>query len=292
MIKQTRSERWFDAMNVAVLLLLAAAILIPLIHVLAVSLSETTALNRSEVKLWPIGFNLDNYLLVLKNKRFVNAFLVTLLVVAAGTLLNMALTTMTAYPLSRTYFQARRWMTLLVIFTMIFQAPLIPMYLLVRSFGLLDTLGALIVPSAISVFNMILCMTFFRSLPEELLEAARIDGMSEFNILLRIVMPLSRPILYTLLLFYAVYHWNNYFSSLIFITDPAKRPLQLYIFMMLNRDEASTTMSNLTQIMNLDVSPKGLQMATVVLATAPIVMIYPFIQKHFIKGSLIGSLKE
>ena len=291
-MRLSRSERIFDIVNVTALLLISATMIIPLVHVMAVSLSETAAVMRNDVELWPVGMNWDNYLLVLENKRFVHALMVTLFVVTVGTLLNMILTVFTSYPLSRSYFQARRFMTLFVIFTMVFQAPLIPAYLLVRDIGILDTIWALILPSALSAFNMIICITFLRSLPEELFEAARIDGMSERRIVTSIVTPLSKPILFTLLLFYAVFHWNSYYGALIYITNPDLRPLQLYIYMMLNQGETNTMLSSASQFATLDTSPQGLQMATVILATIPIVIVYPFIQKHFIKGSLVGSLKE
>jgi putative aldouronate transport system permease protein len=290
-IKSTLGEKAFDVLNVTLLLIISLIVLLPVLHVLAGSLSTTNALIHSKVSLWPVGFNLDNYLLVFHNRIFWRAFGVTAYVVCVGTLLNMVLTILTAYPLSKVYFKGRKFFMLIVIFTMIFQAPMIPSYLLIKYLGMLNSLWSLIIPGALSAFNMILCITFFRSLPEELFEAARVDGMSEYLVVWRIAIPISLPIIVTLFLFYAVGHWNNYSSALLYITDPHLRPLQLYLYMLLsqyNSNDSNSFMSNITQ----DISPQGLQMATIVVATIPILLIYPFVQKHFIKGSMLGSLKE
>lgn len=291
-IKTSFGEKCFDIANTAFLLLACLLVILPLMHVVAGSLSETNALIHSQVKLWPVGFNLDNYILVFKNTTFWRSFGVTLFVVVVGTLINMVLTVLTAYPLSKPYLKGRRPFMLYIIFTMIFQAPMIPTYLLVKALDMLNTIWALIIPGALSAFNLILCITFFRSLPEELFEAARVDGMSEYRIVWRITMPLSLPIVVTLLLFYAVAHWNNYYSALLYITDAKLRPLQMYLYMLLAQYDTSDARSFMSTITTWDVSPQGLQMATIIVATVPILLIYPFVQKHFIKGAMLGSLKE
>ncbi|WP_409342004.1 carbohydrate ABC transporter permease [Paenibacillus sp. MBLB4367] len=291
-IKSSLGERTFDVANVAVLVAACMLVILPVLHVLAGSLSTTNALIHSQVSLWPVGFHLDNYKLVFQNTTFWRAFGVTVYVVAVGTILNMVLTILTAYPLSKTYFKGRKFFMLVVIFTMIFQAPMIPSYLLVKYLGMLDSLWSLIIPGALSAFNMILCITFFRSLPEELFEAARVDGMSEYRVVWRIALPLSMPIVVTLLLFYSVAHWNNYSSALLYITNTHLRPLQLYLYMLLSQYNANDSQSFMSNLTGSDVSPQGLQMATIIVATVPILLIYPFVQKHFIKGSMLGSLKE
>jgi len=291
-IKQTLGERLFDIFNYILLLLVSSLILIPLLHVLAGSLSETNALIHSKVTLWPVGFNLDNYILVFKNTIFWKSFLVTVFITAVGTTINMLLTIFTGYPLSKTFLRGRKKFMLFIIFTMIFTAPMIPSYLLVKELGMMNSLWALIIPGALAAFNLILCITFFRGLPEELFEAARVDGMNEYRIVAQIAFPLSMPIIVTLALFYSVSHWNNYYSALLYITDPELRPLQLYLYNLLAQFDTSDTMSQMNSMVSYDISPQGLQNATIIVATIPIVIIYPFIQKHFIKGAMIGSLKE
>lgn len=291
-IKRSIGEGIFDTFNILLLSLVSIAVLVPVLHVIAGSFSSTNALIHSKVFLWPIEFNLDNYILVLQNDVFWNSFKISVIIVVVGTALNMVLTLLTAYPLSKKYLRGRNFFILFIVFTMIFQAPMIPVYILIKNLGMLNSLWSLIIPSALNAFNLIICITFFRSLPEELFEAARVDGMSEYRILWQIAAPLSMPIIVTLLLFYAVMHWNSYFAALIYITDRRLYPLQLYLYNLLAEANTMDNFRNVSSLVTWDTSPQGLQMATIVVATAPIVMIYPFLQKHFIKGALIGSLKE
>ncbi|MBW5444817.1 ABC transporter permease subunit [Cohnella sp. CFH 77786] len=281
----------FDACNAIVLALACVLILLPMAHVLASSFSSNNALIHAEVGLWPVGFHFDNYMAVFRNEMVWTSFKNTLFVVAVGTLINMVLTVLTAYPLSKSYLRGRRVVLFVIVFTLIFYAPIIPTYLVVKSLGMLNTLWALIVPLAVSAFNLLLCLTFFRSLPEELFEAARVDGMTEFRMVWHIAVPLSKPIMFTLMLFYAVQHWNNYYSALLFITKHDMRPLQLYLYTIVAQNNVSEMLSQVTEA-STGMSPQGLQMATVMVATVPVLAIYPFIQKHFVKGALIGSVKE
>ncbi|MCU6713113.1 carbohydrate ABC transporter permease [Paenibacillus sp. J5C_2022] len=291
-IKQSFGERMFDVFNVALLLVTCGVVLLPLMHVVAGSLSETNALIHAKVTIWPVGFNFDNYILVFKNQTFWQSFGITAFVVLVGTALNMLLTIFTGYPLSKSFLRGRKYVMLFIVFTMIFTAPMIPSYLLVKMLGMMNSVWALIIPSALAAFNLILCITFFRGLPEELFEAARVDGMNEYRVVAQIAMPLSMPIIVTLALFYSVAHWNNYYSALLYITDPDLRPLQLYLYNLLAQFDTSDTLTYMSNTVTYDISPQGLQMATIIVATLPIVIIYPFIQKHFIKGAMIGSLKE
>lgn len=288
-MKANVSEKLFDAANVVFLILMCICVLIPLLHIVAGSFSSTQALIHSQVKLWPVEFNLDNYMKVVENASFWNSFRITVFIAVVGTLLNLALTVLMAYPLSKPGLRGRKLFMLMIVFTMIFSAPLIPTYLVVKGLGLVNTLWALIIPSALSMFNVVLCLTFFKGLPEELFEAARVDGMSEYGILFKIAVPLSVPILMTLTLYYAVHHWNSYFAAMIYITKSELRPLQLYLYSMIAQGNTNDLASTIAE--GLDTSPEGLKMATIVVATVPIMLVYPFIQKHFIKGTLIGSLK-
>jgi len=293
-IKLSSAERSFDIVNILLLLLACVAVIIPILHVAAGSLSSTNALIHTRVKLWPVEWNLDNYKLVINNGIFWHAFRNTLIIVLLGTAVNMLMTIFTAYPLSRRGFRGRSFFLLAILFTIIFQAPTVPVYLIVKSLGLINTLGALIIPAALSAFNLLICMTFFRSLPEEMFEAARVDGMGEMNILWKIAVPLSVPIMVTLILFYAVGHWNSYYSALLYITKPEWKPLQLYLYAMIAQFNMNETEGAAAAIAErtADISPQGLQMATVIVATVPILLVYPFIQKHFVKGALLGSIKE
>jgi ABC-type glycerol-3-phosphate transport system permease component len=289
--KPTFGERSFDIVNLLILIAACATVLIPFLYILASSLSAPAALIRGEVTFWPIGFNVDNYKTVMTNPVFWRSFGVTLFIVTVGTAVNMGMTVITGYPLSKQGLKGKHLVLMMIVFTMIFQAPLIPTYLIVKSFGLLNTVWSMIVPAALSAFNLFICITFFRSLPEELFEAARVDGMNEYRILLQIAIPLSKPIMFTLMLFYAVAHWNNYYSALLFINDADLRPLQLYLFNLIAQFNINETLANVVE-QNATLSPQGLQMATILVATVPILIVYPFIQKHFIKGALIGSIKE
>ncbi|MHA6482535.1 carbohydrate ABC transporter permease [Paenibacillus sp. strain BS8-2] len=291
-IKRTWGERTFDTANLTILFLFCVAVAIPLMNVIAGSFSSNEAIIHNEVTLWPVGFNFENYAFVIKNEVFWRSFGVTIQIVLIGTAINMLLTILTSYPLSKSWLRGRKIVMLFIIFTMIFQAPIVPMYLLIKELHLLNSIWALIVPGAISAFNMMLCITFIRSLPEELFEAARVDGMSEYGIVWRIVTPLIMPINVTLILFYAVGHWNNYFGPLLYITDRALQPLQLYLYNLISQFDMDSAGGESMLELSMAITPQGLQMATIVVATVPIVIIYPFLQKHFIKGALLGSVKE
>jgi len=285
-------SKWkmFDVINVLLLILVCISILLPLLHVVAGSLSGKIPLMRGDVGLWPKDMTWINYELVLQNFAFWRAFRITVFLVVVGTVLNMVLTVMMAYPLSKRYLPGRKIVILFVLVTMIFSAPLIPTYLVLKSFQLLDTVWAMIVPGIISAFNLILAITFFRSLPEELFEAARVDGLSEYGMVARIAMPLAMPIIATLSLFYAVGHWNTYSSGLYFVTSAELKPLQVYLYNIISAGNVEDLAGG--SFVDVDITPEGLKMATIVMATMPIVILYPFIQKYFIKGSTLGSLKE
>ncbi|RAU91150.1 carbohydrate ABC transporter permease [Paenibacillus sp. YN15] len=280
----------FDIIIILVLSAACVTILLPLMHVVAGSLSGKIPLMKGAVGLWPKDITWINYRLVLENYAFWRAFRVTVFLVAAGTCLNMLFTVVTAYPLSKRYLPGRRVMMVYIIITMIFSAPLIPTYLLLKNLLLLNTVWVMIVPGVINTFNLILAITFFKALPEELFEAARVDGLSEYGMVLRIAMPMCLPIVATLSLFYAVGHWNTYSSGLYFVTNAALRPLQVYLYNIISAGNVEDLAGG--SFVDVDITPEGLKMATIVTATLPIVIIYPFIQKYFIKGSTLGSLKE
>lgn len=291
-IKQSLGERIFDVLNVLILFGFCATVLFPILHILAGSLSSPLALQHGKVFLWPVEGTFSNLHYVLNNKDFWNSLKNSVFVVVVGTSVSLFFTLLTAFPLSKLYLPGRKLVILLVLFTMIFQAPLIPVYLLIKQLNLLNTLWSMIIPSAIGGFNLILCITFLRTISEELYEAARMDGMTENSMLWRIAVPLSKPIIVTLLLFYAVGLWNNYFTPLLYITDRSLQPLQVYLYRIIAQSDINSTAGNSISEMAINLNPESIQMATVVLATIPIVMVYPFLQKHFIKGAMLGSVKE
>jgi putative aldouronate transport system permease protein len=197
-----------------------------------------------------------------------------------------------AYPLSRPEYVGRKYLLLMVLFTMIFSAPLIPTFILIKKLHLMNTLWALMIPSAISAFNFFVMRSFFQNIPNELIDAARIDGCSETRILWSVVVPLSRPAMATMAIFYAVFHWNTYQNALYYLNDRALYPLQLRLRELIVSDDISID-PNASQFADLAAqSPEGIKMATVIVATLPILLVYPLLQKHFIKGMLIGSVKS
>lgn len=291
-IKQSAGEKAFDLGNIIILALISIAATLPLLHVIAGSMSSANALIHNRVSLWPVEFTMENYGHVINTPHFWSAVGMTLQVVVIGTSINMLLTVITAYPLSKGYLRGKKAVLLLIIFTMIFQVPIIPMYLVVKSFGMLNTIWAIIIPGAISAFNMLLCLTFFRGIPEELFDAAKVDGMSEYGVVFRIAIPLSKPIMVTLLLFYAVGHWNNYMGPLLYISDRGKQTLQMYLYSLISQGKSNDIAATASAESAIKLLPEALEMATIVLATLPIIMLYPFLQKHFIKGAMLGSIKE
>ncbi|WP_456271201.1 carbohydrate ABC transporter permease [Bacillus sp. AK031] len=285
------SSKLFDLFNILFLALLGLSMLLPLISVIAKSFSSSEAISKGEVYFWPIEFTLINYEYVFHDASIWRAFFISVLITVGGTLINLLATTSLAYPLSRPEYKGKKVILFLVLFTMIFSAPLIPSYLVVKSFGMIDTLWALVIPGMISAFNFFVMRSFFQNIPSTLIDAARIDGLGELGILFRIVLPLSKPVLATIGIFYGVSHWNNYQSALYFLNDPKLYPLQVKLRQMIVNDEMSVEANSVFSSMALN-SPEGIQMATVVVATLPILLLYPFLQKHFVKGSMIGSIKE
>ena len=289
--RRSTGEVIFDLLNICILILFCLVVVLPIVHVVAGAFSSSHAMTQGKVAFWPQEFTFENFANVTKNKAFWTSLYNSIFIVTVGTLMSLFLTVMTGYPLSKHYLSGRRLVIIMIVFTMIFQAPLIPIYLLVKSLGLLNTVWSLIIPAAISGFNLILCMTFLRTIPEELYEAARIDGMSEFNMLWRIAIPLSKPILVTLLLFYAVGYWNNYFNALLYITKADAQPMQVFLYKIIAQSDMQS-IGGESFNERITINPASVQMATVVLATLPIVVLYPFMQKHFIKGAMLGSVKE
>lgn len=288
MIGESASRKWFLGFNYAFLTLIGLAMLLPFLHIFAGSLSSGTAISEGKVSVWPSDPTFINYQAVLKNAAIWKSFGVTIFLTVFGTAFNLLFTALMAYGLSRNELKGRTFILLLVVFTMIFQVPLIPGYLLVKSLGMLNTLWALIVPGAISAFNLIIMVSFFREIPDGLVEAAKIDGAGDYRTWWSLVLPLSLPSLSTIGLFYAVGHWNGYFNAIMFIRNPGLFPLQVKLRQLIVDSDTESLMQSVNVTLQ---SMEGIKMATIMVATLPILFVYPMVQKHFIKGAMLGSVK-
>lgn len=280
----------FDYINPIVLFLISLLMILPIFNIVAQSLSSPTAIDSGKVLFWPIGLTGENYASVLREASIWKAFGISVWITVAGTLISLVMTTLLAYPLSRQEYKGKRFVLLLVLITMIFHAPLIPNYLLIRSLHLLNSLWALMLPGAISAFNLFIMRSFFLSLPNELIESARIDGAGELRTLWSIIVPLSKPVMATMCIIYSVGIWNNYSNALYYINDRNLLPLQVKLRELVITDSSSLTSTSVSDALAL--SPEGLKMTIIVIATVPIMLVYPFLQKYFIKGMLIGSIKS
>ena len=284
---QNRYSKAGQAALIVFLLLLSATILYPVLHVVAVSLSNNNNVVRGEVGIIPLQPNLEAYKYMLRYNLLGSGFRNSLFVLIVGTSINLLMTMMTAYPLARRSLIGRKFFMLMITFTMMFSGGLIPNYLVIVKLGLVDNLWSLILPGCISAYNMIIMKNFFEALPAELNEAARIDGLSEMGILFKIIVPLSLPSLCTIGLFYGVAHWNAYFNATIYLNSRNRWPLQVVLRNLL--ENAVTSEIDAGDSVTIPMEP--LKMAVVVFTTAPIVVLYPFIQKSFVQGALVGSVK-
>ncbi len=284
---------WFaDVCIWAVILLMTILCVLPLLNMVSVSFSDRVAAQANEVGLLPVNFNVNAYAVLLGDAQFWRSFLVSVERVVLGTALNMVLTILMAYPLSKhkREFGARNIYMNLLIFAMLFSGGMIPTFLVVKNLGLLDTIWALILPGAVPIFNVILLMNFFKSIPSSLEEAAIMDGATKLKVLLKVYLPISLPALATISLFAIVGHWNDYFSGLLYINKAANYPLQTYI-QQLNIDVTKITdVSQLKAVASI--SNQTLNAAKIVVSTIPVLLIYPFLQKYFTSGLVIGSVKE
>jgi len=265
--------------------------LMPMVHVLAVSLSNRAASAGGFVTFWPIGFTTANYEEVLESSSIYRAFAISVQRVALGTALNMLVTILTAYPLSKTahQFKGRDVFMWILLFAMLFSGGLIPWFLVIRSLKMLDTLWALILPGAVPIWNVILMMNFFRTVPKELEEAALVDGASHWQILYSVYLPVSVPALATLTLFSAVGHWNAWFDGMILMTHNTKYPLQTFLRTIVigaNIQALELDKENLYELSN-----RSATAATIVVSTIPILIVYPFLQRYFVAGIKLGAIK-
>ena len=269
--------------------LMALMCLYPMLHVLFASISDPIRLmQHTGVILKPLGFSLEGYKIVLKNPNIPVSYLNTIIYVAVGTSINILMTTLGAYALSRKGYMFKKTITLLIVFTMYFNVGLIPNFLLVKALGMYNTIWALVVPGAISTWNLIVMKTCFQAIPVSLEESARLDGANDFVILLKVFLPLSKATMAVMLLFYAVTQWSSWFNAMIYLSDRKKFPLQLIMREILIANSTSgNTMDS--DVMFLE---EVVKYATIIVSTVPVLCIYPFVQKYFMTGVMMGSVKE
>lgn len=291
--KTSWSYRMFSMFNHTFLIALSLLCLAPMVHVLAISLSTSSAATAGLVKLWPVSFTLDSYAFILEKPQFIKAFLISIQRVVLGVSISMFLTVLLAYALSKEVkdFRARTIYAWFFVFTILFSGGLIPWYMTIKMTGLINTIWALVLPGAVQVFNVILMLNFFRGLPKELEESSFIDGGSHWTTLWKIYLPISLPSLATITLFSFVGQWNSWFDGLILMNSPDKYPLSTYLQTIIIQPDMSKI--SMLQAKHLsEVSDRTTKAAQIILGSLPILVIYPFLQKYFVKGIVVGSVKE
>ncbi|MEF7440937.1 carbohydrate ABC transporter permease [Paenibacillus lautus] len=292
-IKPSFGRRAFLVCNLIFLAFISFLCLMPILHILAISFSSGSAAAAGKVALWPVEFTTAAYDNVFGKPEYVRAFGISIQRVVVGTVLSMLLTIITAYPLSkdRHTFRLRTVYAWIFVFTILFNGGLIPTYLTIKSLGLIDTLGALVLPMAINVFNVILLLNFYRNLPRELEDASRIDGAGHFSTLWKIYVPLSLPALATTGLFTMVGHWNSWFDGMLYMNHPENYPLQTFLQTVIIKMDFRFLKSENVELM-LQLSDRTSRAAQIFVAAFPILIVYPFLQRFFIKGIVMGSVKE
>lgn len=291
-IHDTRQDKIFNAVTYVLLGLFALAVLYPLVYIVSASISDPLAVSSGEVWLWPVDLNLNGYRAILEYDSIVRGFLNSLWYAGVGSLISLSLTLLAAYPLSRRDLWGRNFFMFFFVFTMLFTGGLIPTYLVVHDLGLLNTRWALVLPGAFAAWNMIITRTYYQvTIPYELLEAARIDGCDDFRFFVRIVLPLSKPIIAVNLLFFAVGHWNQFFNALIYLTNEDLFPLQLVLREILVQNSIDPSQMDAREMLRRQELRDLLKYGLIVVAMIPPLLAYPFVQKHFVKGIMIGSLK-
>ncbi|MGE7824243.1 carbohydrate ABC transporter permease [Paenibacillus sp. NPDC093718] len=288
-MKMSKGEKWFSGINHFALVCFGLLALAPFIHILAQSFSSYRAIVSGEVSFLPVEWTTEAYVKVFNDPGFVQSFLVSVQRTVVGTIISVVMTMLLAYPLSRYYIKGRGPIMFLIVFTMLFSGGMIPTYLVIKELHLMNTFWAYVIPGAVNAFHVVIMKNFFQSIPNELEESARIDGSSNLGILFRIVVPLSMPVIATIALFNAVGQWNSFFDAVMYVTDSSLKPLQIYLreLVMSGQSNINTTDSLERQLLAVE----SLKAAALIASTLPILLVYPFLQKYFVKGIMIGSVK-
>ncbi|OAS24328.1 carbohydrate ABC transporter permease [Paenibacillus oryzisoli] len=286
---KTMAGRMFGIINYVLLTIIGLVTIIPFVHVVAGSFTTSAEMAAKKFVLIPTDWSIEAYRFIFSTNTIFKAMAVSIGTTAIGTVISMFITALMAYGLARRDVDGRKVIMFLVVFTMLFHGGLIPTFLVVKELGMIDTYAALILPTAISAFNLIILKNFFQNIPEGLEESAKIDGCSDFGILFRIVLPLSMPAIATISLFYAVTYWNTYMSAILYINESAKWPIQVLLRQIVVLASGMDVSSDLDSV--APPPAQSIKMAVIVVATLPILLVYPFLQKHFAKGAMIGSIK-
>jgi putative aldouronate transport system permease protein len=293
-IEETTTDRIF-LVGVKIMLWIALIVVtVPLVYIVANSFSSASAVSAGRVLLWPVEPSLKAYKVAFGDPQIMQGYLNSFIYAVGGTLISVTLTIAIAYPLSRRTFFGRNVIMSVLIFTMLFSGGLIPTYLVVQDLGMLNTRWAMVIPSAIGVWQVIIARTFFRStIPDELYEAATIDGASDLRFLWSIVLPLSKPVIAVIALMYAIFQWNSYFDALVYLKDPSLYPLQIVLrnVLILNTVTGGSTTQNLAQQLDQQQLANVLKYALIVISSLPVLIIYPFVARHFTKGVMVGAVK-
>lgn len=290
MKQKSIADRLFNGMNISLLLVISAVMLFPFVYLFSVSFSSFEDFLGSKLLLWPSKWTTDAYEYIWASRTFRQALLNTSVVTVLGTIVNLFFTATMAYALSRPIV-GQRTVMFMVVFALLFSAGMIPTYLVVQETGLLDSIWSLILPVAIAPFNLIVIRQFFMNIPSDMIEAGIVDGANDLQIFGRIILPLSKPALAAFSLFYAVTHWNNYFAPILYINDPAKWTIQVVLRQIVVVGETTGTLGGDNMFLENPPPPETIQMAAILMATLPILIVYPFLQKHFAKGVMLGAVK-
>lgn len=290
-MKYTTGEKVFYSVNYILLSLAGLICLLPLLNLASVSLSGKDAVLSGFVTFWPVDATTESYKLLFDGTPIVNAFFNNVKITVVGVVLSMIFTVFAAYPLSRSWFYGRRPLTLVIVFTMLFNGGLIPTYLVIKQLGLVDSYGALWLPALVSTYNMLIMRSFFESIPDELVEAARMDGAGEWRVLLRIMLPLSVPMIATIALFYGVHYWNAFFNVLIYMNSADKYNMTVLIQQMIKSQSVLQELNTMNQEEVSNITPEGIKAAGIMIMVIPMLIVYPLLQRYFVKGVMIGAIK-
>ncbi len=291
MNKLTSGEKWFTVANYIFMILLIVIMVYPFWYITMYSLSDSKLAASGGLFLIPKGFSLASYQTVLGNVSFLSGFKVSVIVTVIGTLFATFFTATTAYAISKKRLRGKNFFTFLILFTMLFNGGMIPNYLLIKELGMIDSYWALILPPAIGAWNIFVMRSFFMGIPDEMEEAAKIDGASDLTIFFRIVLPLSKAVLATIGLFVAVGYWNDFFSTILYINDKEKWALQAVLRDIISNTSSALQSQGVSLGFQQEISESTVKMSSIIIATVPIMVIYPFVQKYFVKGVMIGSVK-
>ena len=291
-MKQSVGEKIFGVFNVIFLALIAILCLYPFLYTVSISLSSAAEASRDGLHLFPREISLTSYKMVLSDPNIVNGYINSIIRTVLGTFLTVTASCIAAYPLARREMPHRALITFIIVFTMLFGGGMVPGYLLIKKLGFINTIWALVIPGMLGAFNIIIVKNFFQSLPESLIESARMDGAGEWRILFQIYIPLSKPVLATVALWSAVGHWNAWFDALLYITDDRKQVLQTFLQRIVIESGTQMMELGITDTSVLQFTGETIKAATIIVTILPIICVYPFVQKYFVKGIMLGGVKE